>query len=289
MAFHLWHRFGHHLVQCRFRGASGSAFDVAGGVALAAGAFVIAATAHILRMEALRAAGAAGDSDGPARLSPGRSRTARRSWPAITTWRPRALADPLAALGSGLLRGTYTVLFIEFLPVILERVNHFKPVTSRLPTVALQATAARGIVFVVLGVVLSAAPIFARVAVGARADETAPAVVHDLPAGLLLDIGRGGQPGHDDCGIHAQTKAFRRGLELPLLAALGKAAAVVLHLPGCQGGGPGHRRAWPLLFPAQPGGGGVLDGNRAGRHRAGHPLPCCPVCGSDRGCSSRPP
>ena len=228
-------------------------FDVMSGVALAAGAFVIAATAHILRMERfeplvrpailtgllgylLVVAGLLVDLGRPYNV-----------WRPLVHWQ---IHSPLWEVGCCV--ATYTtVLFIEFLPVILERVNHFKPVTSRLPTVSLYKLLRRvGIVFVVLGVVLST---LHQSSLGSLW-VLVPTKLHPLwytiylpvffwisavAVGLAMTI----------VESTLSSKAFKRGLELPLLAALGKAAAVVLCIYlAAKAADLVARGAWPLLF-----------------------------------------
>ena len=228
-------------------------FDVMSGVALAAGAFVIAATAHILRMERfeplvrpailtgllgylLVVAGLLVDLGRPYNV-----------WRPLVHWQ---IHSPLWEVGCCV--ATYTtVLFIEFLPVLLERVNHFKPVTSRLPTVSLYKLLRRvGIVFVVLGVVLST---LHQSSLGSLW-VLVPTKLHPLwytiylpvffwisavAVGLAMTI----------VESTLSSKAFKRGLELPLLAALGKAAAVVLCIYlAAKAADLVARGAWPLLF-----------------------------------------
>lgn len=133
-------------------------FDVMSGVALAAGAFVMAATVHIFRIK---------------RFEP-------LVRPAILTgflgyllvvvalivdlgrpyniWRPLVHWQHHSVLWEvGVCVFTYTiVLFIEFLPVILERLNKIERLTRRLPTVPLYRLLKKiSIAFVILGVVLS--------------------------------------------------------------------------------------------------------------------------------------
>jgi len=133
-------------------------FDVMGGVALAAGAFVIAGSAHIFGVKKLEPLvrpailtgflgymlvifGLLVDLGRPYNV-----------WRPIVNWQHNSVMWEV-----GLCVFTYTiVLFIEFLPVILERINGFQAIATRLPTVPLYKFLRKiSIVFVILGVILS--------------------------------------------------------------------------------------------------------------------------------------
>jgi len=110
-------------------------FDVMGGVALAAGAFVIAGTAHIFGVHKLEPLvrpailtgflgyllvvfGLVVDLGRPYNI-----------WRPLVHWQHNSVMWEV-----GLCVFTYTiVLFIEFLPVILERINGFQAIATRLP------------------------------------------------------------------------------------------------------------------------------------------------------------
>ncbi|MEW5959041.1 MAG: NrfD/PsrC family molybdoenzyme membrane anchor subunit, partial [Chloroflexota bacterium] len=111
-------------------------FDVMGGVALAAGAFVVAGLAHVFglkRFEPLvRPALLTGLlgyllAIGGLMVDLGRPYNV---WRPLVHWQRHSVMWEV-----GLCVASYTtVLFIEFLPVLLERANRFKAVTRRLPT-----------------------------------------------------------------------------------------------------------------------------------------------------------
>jgi Ni/Fe-hydrogenase subunit HybB-like protein len=133
-------------------------FDVMGGVALAAGAFVIAAMAHIFglkRFEPLVRPAILTGLLGYLLVIAGLMVDLGRPY---NVWRPLVHWQHYSVMWEvGMCVASYTtVLFIEFLPVILERVNRFRPVAKRLPTVPLYKLLKKiSIVFVILGVVLS--------------------------------------------------------------------------------------------------------------------------------------
>ncbi len=209
-------------------------FDVMSGVALAAGAFVIAGTAHILRVERfeplvrpailtgllgylLVIAGLLVDLGRPYNV-----------WRPLVHWQ---VHSPLWEVGCCVAIYT-TVLFIEFLPVMLERANQFDGITKRLPTVALYRLLRRvALVFVVLGVVLSTLHQSSLGSLWVLVPEKLHALWYTIylpvffwlsavAVGLAMTI----------VESTLSSKGFHRGLELHLLADLGKAAAVVLSI-----------------------------------------------------------
>lgn len=133
-------------------------FDVMSGVALAAGAFVIAGMAHIFgvkRLEPLVRPAILTGFLGYVLVILGLFVDLGRPY---NVWRPLFSFQHRSVMWEvGICVATYTaVLFIEFLPVILERVNRFQAVARRLPTVPLYHLLRKiSIVFVILGVVLS--------------------------------------------------------------------------------------------------------------------------------------
>lgn len=133
-------------------------FDVMGGVALAAGAFVIAGLAHIFgqrRLEPLVRPAILTGFLGYLLVIFGLIVDLGRPY---NIWRPLFSFQHHSVMWEvGLCVATYTtVLFIEFLPVILERVNQFEAVAKRLPTIPLYRLLRKiSIIFVILGVLLS--------------------------------------------------------------------------------------------------------------------------------------
>ncbi len=228
-------------------------FDVMSGVALAAGAFVLAATVHIFRIERfeplVRPAILTGFLGyllviGGLLVDLGKP---------YNVWRPLIHWQHHSVLWEvGVCVATYTtVLFIEFLPVILERVNQIKAVTKRLPTVAFYRVLRKvSIAFVILGVVLSTLhqsslgslwvlvpgklyPLWYSIYLPVFFWMSAVAV------GLAMTI----------VESTLSSKAFKRGLELDLLADLAKAASVVLLIYlTARGVDLVMRGAWSLLF-----------------------------------------
>jgi len=228
-------------------------FDVMSGVALAAGAFVIAATAHIFRIERFKplvrpailtgllgyflvVGGLMVDLGKPYNI-----------WRPLIHWQHRSVLWEV-----GLCVATYTtVLLIEFMPVILERLNKFEGIAKRLPTVPLYRLLKRvSIVFVILGVVLSTlhqsslgslwvlmpgklSPLWYSLYLPVFFWLSAVAV------GLAMTI----------VESTLSSKAFKRGLEIDLLADLAKAASVVLLIYlAARGADILARGAWPLVF-----------------------------------------
>ena len=133
-------------------------FDVMGGVALAAGAFVVAGLAHIFgvhRLEPLVRPAILTGFLGYLLVIFGLVIDLGRPY---NIWRPLISFQHHSVMWEvGLCVATYTtVLFIEFLPVILERVNRFARVARKLHTHGLYRLLRKiSIVFVILGVILS--------------------------------------------------------------------------------------------------------------------------------------
>jgi Ni/Fe-hydrogenase subunit HybB-like protein len=207
-------------------------FDVMGGVALAAGAFVIAGMAHIFRVEKLEPlvrpailTGLLGYLMAVASLLVDLGRP-YNVWRPLIHWQHRS---PLWEVGVCVAIYT-TVLLIEFMPVILERLNTFEAITKRLPTVPLYRFLRRfSIVFVILGVVLST---MHQSSLGSLW-VLVPQKLHPLwytirlpvlfwlsavAAGFAMTI----------VESTLSSKAFKRGLERDLLADIAKYAAVML-------------------------------------------------------------
>jgi len=228
-------------------------FDVMGGVALAAGAFVIAAMGHIFglkRFEPLvRPAILTGLLGyllviGGLMVDLGRPYNV---WRPLVHWQHRSVMWEV-----GLCVATYTtVLIIEFLPVILERVNGFKAVTERLPTIPLYRLLKKvSIVFVILGVVLSTLHQSSLGSLWVLVPEKLSPLWYSLylpvffwlsavAVGLAMTI----------VESTLSSRAFKRGLELDLLADLAKYASVVLAIYlVAKGADLVWRGAWPLLF-----------------------------------------
>ena len=228
-------------------------FDVMSGVALAAGGFVIAATVHIFRIKRfeplvrpailtgllgylLVIAGLVVDLGKPYNV-----------WRPLVHWQHHSVLWEV-----GVCVATYTtVLIIEFLPVILERLNKVKSVTRRLPTVALYRLLKRvSIAFVIMGVVLSTLHQSSLGSLWVLLPEKLSPLWYSLylpvffwmsavAVGLAMTI----------VESTLSSKAFKRGLEIDLLADLAKAASVVLLVYlAARGIDLVARSAWPLLF-----------------------------------------
>jgi Ni/Fe-hydrogenase subunit HybB-like protein len=229
------------------------AFDVMSGVALAAGAFVVAATVHIFRIERfaplVRPAILTGLLGyllvvGGLMVDLGRP---------YNVWRPLFSFQHTSVMWEvGICVATYTsVLFIEFLPVILERLNRVEAVAKRLPTVPLYRLLRRvSIVFVILGVVLSTLHQSSLGSLWVLVPEKLYPLWYSLylpvffwlsavAVGLAMTI----------VESTLSSRVFKRGLELALLADLAKAAAVVLAVYlAARVGDMATRGALPLLF-----------------------------------------
>jgi Ni/Fe-hydrogenase subunit HybB-like protein len=229
------------------------AFDVMSGVALAAGAFVVAATVHVFRIERfaplVRPAILTGLLGyllviGGLMVDLGRP---------YNVWRPLFSFQHTSVMWEvGICVATYTsVLFIEFLPVILERLNRVAGIAKRLPTVLLYRLLKRvSIVFVILGVVLSTLHQSSLGSLWVLVPEKLYPLWYSLylpvffwlsavAVGLAMTI----------VESTLSSRAFKRGLELDLLADLAKAAAIVLAVYlAARVGDLAARGAWPLLF-----------------------------------------
>ena len=207
-------------------------FDVMGGVALAAGAFVIAALAHIFKVERFEPlarpailTGLLGYLMAVASLLIDLGRP-------YNVWRPLVHWQHHSALWEvGVCVACYsTVLILEFLPVVLERLNQMEAITRRLPTVPLYRFLTRfAIVFVIIGVVLST---MHQSSLGALW-VLLPTKLHPLWYSVRLPILfwlSAVAAGFAMTIVEStlSSRAFRRGLELDLLADLAKYAAVVL-------------------------------------------------------------
>jgi Ni/Fe-hydrogenase subunit HybB-like protein len=228
-------------------------FDVMGGVALAAGGFVIAATAHIFglkRFEPLVRPAILTGLLGYLLVIGGLMVDLGRPY---NVWRPLVHWQHHSVMWEvGLCVASYTtVLFIEFLPVILERVNQFRPVAKRLPTVPLYRLLKRmSIVFVILGVVLSTLHQSSLGSLWVLMPTKLSPIWYSLylplffwlsaiAVGLAMTI----------VESTLSSKAFKRGLELDLLADLAKYASVVLAIYlVARFADLLLRGAWPLLF-----------------------------------------
>lgn len=228
-------------------------FDVMSGVALAAGGFTMCALVHIFRIE---------------RFEP----LAR---PAVLTgllgyllvvgglivdlgrpynvWRPLFHWQHHSVLWEvGVCVATYTtVLFIEFLPVILERINRFEFITKRLPTVAFYNLLGKvSIVFVILGVVLSTLHQSSLGSLWVLVPEKLSPLWYSLYLPVFFFVSAVGV-GLAMTIVEStlSSKAFKRGLELDLLADLAKYAAVVLTIYlAIRAIDLTVRGAWPLAF-----------------------------------------
>lgn len=228
-------------------------FDVMSGVALAAGAFVMAATVHIFRIERFEPlvkpailTGLIGYllAIGALLVDLGRPYNV---WRPLVHWQHRSVLWEV-----GVCVATYSaVLFIEFLPVILERVNTIEKVTRRLPTVRLYRILKKvSILFVIAGVVLSTLHQSSLGSLWVLLPDKLSPLWYSLylpvffwlsavAVGLTMTI----------VESTLSSKAFKRGLEADLLADLAKAAAVILVIYlVARGADLIVRDAWRLLF-----------------------------------------
>jgi Ni/Fe-hydrogenase subunit HybB-like protein len=209
-------------------------FDVMGGVALAAGAFVIVATVHIFglrRFEPLvRPAILTGLLGyllvmGALLVDLGRP---YNFWQPLVHWQHHSVMWEV-----GLCVVSYTaVLLIEFLPVILERINTVQFITVRLPTRAFYHHLRKvSIVFVITGVVLSTLHQSSLGSLWVLVPEKLHPLWYSLylPVFFWLSAVAGGLA-MIVVESTLSSKVFRRGLELDLLAELAKAASVVLFI-----------------------------------------------------------
>lgn len=228
-------------------------FDVMCGVALAAGAFVIAATVHIFKIERyeplvrpailtgllgylLVIVGLVVDLGRPYNI-----------WRPLVHWQHNSV---LWEVGVCVTLYT-TILIIEFLPVILERVNKIERLTKRLPTVPIYHLLRKlSIVFVIMGVVLSTLHQSSLGSLYVLLPQKLYPLWYSLylpvffwlsaiAVGLAMTI----------MESTLSSKAFNRGLELDLLVGLAKAASVVLFIYlGAKIVDVVARGAGPLLF-----------------------------------------
>jgi Ni/Fe-hydrogenase subunit HybB-like protein len=224
-----------------------------GGVALAAGGFVIAAAAHIFgfkRFEPLVRPAILTGLLGYLLVIGGLMVDLGRPY---NVWRPLVHWQHHSVMWEvGLCVASYTtVLFIEFLPVILERINRFEGIAKRLPTMPLYRLLRKvSIVFVILGVVLSTLHQSSLGSLWVLVPEKLYPLWYSLylpvffwfsavAVGLAMTI----------VESTLSSKAFNRGLELNLLADLAKAAAVVLGIYlAIRAVDLIARGAWPLMF-----------------------------------------
>jgi len=207
-------------------------FDVMGGVALAAGAFVIAALAHIFhvkRFEPLARpailTGLLGYLMAVASLIVDLGRP-------YNVWRPLVHWQHRSALWEvGVCVACYTtVLILEFLPVVLERVNEFEAVTRRLPTVPIYRFLTRfSLVFVVLGVVLSTMHQSSLGSLWVLVPEKLHPLWYSVRLPVLFWLSAVAA-GFAMTIVEStlSSRAFGRGFELELLTDLGRYASVVL-------------------------------------------------------------
>ncbi len=228
-------------------------FDVMGGVALAAGAFVIAAAAHIFglkRFEPLVRPAILTGLLGYLLVIGGLMVDLGRPY---NVWRPLVHWQHHSVMWEvGLCVASYTtVLFIEFLPVILERINRFEAIAKRLPTMPLYRLLRKvSILFVILGVILST---LHQSSLGSLW-VLVPGKLHPLWYSLYLPVFfwfSAVAVGLAMTIVEStlSSKAFKRGLELDLLADLAKAASVVLAIYlAIRGVDLVVRGAWPLMF-----------------------------------------
>lgn len=207
-------------------------FDVMTGVALAAGGFVMAATVHIFRIRRFE------PLVRPAIL------TAFLGYLLViaallvdlgrpyNVWRPLVHWQYHSVLWEvGVCVATYTtVLFFEFLPVILERLNKVEAITRRLPTVPLYRWLKKvSIGFIILGVVLST---LHQSSLGSLW-VIVPQKLHPLWYSLYLPVFfwlSAVAVGFAMTIVESNlsSRAFKRGLEQHLLAELGQIASVIL-------------------------------------------------------------
>lgn len=228
-------------------------FDVMSGVALAAGGFVMAATVHIFRIHRFE------PLVRPAIL------TAFLGYLLViaallvdlgrpyNVWRPLVHWQYHSVLWEvGICVATYTtVLFFEFLPVILERLNKIEAITKRLPTIAFYRWLKRAsIVFIILGVILST---LHQSSLGSLW-VIVPQKLHPLWYSLYLPVffwlsavAVGFAMTIVESNLSSQ--AFKRGLEQDLLAELGQIGSVVLAVYlAARVADITARGAWPRAF-----------------------------------------
>ncbi len=228
-------------------------FDVMGGVALAAGGFVIAGLAHIFHVKRFEPLAR------PAILTALLGYLAAVASLIVDLGRPYNVWRPLvhwqhrsALWEVGVCVALYSsVLIMEFLPVILERVNQFEVITQRLPTVPIYRFFTRfSIVFVILGVVLSTMHQSSLGSLWVLVPEKLHPLWYTIRLPILFWISAVGA-GFAMTIVEStlSSRAFGRGLELDLLSDLGKFASIVLWIYlAAKFADLAFRGALPLLF-----------------------------------------
>lgn len=228
-------------------------FDVMSGVALAAGAFTIAAAVHVFGMEKLEPmvrpalltgllgyllviAGLMVDLGRPYNV-----------WRPLVNWQ---IHSPLWEVGCCVAIYT-TVLIIEFMPIVLERINRFEAITRRLPTPPLYRLLRRtSIIFIGLGVVLSTLHQSSLGSLWVLVPEKLSPLWYSIYLPVLFwlsAIAVGLAMTLVESTLSA--RAFHRGLETPLLAGLAKGCAVVLGIYLlARTADLANRGAWSLAF-----------------------------------------
>ncbi len=228
-------------------------FDVMSGVALAAGAFVMAATVHVFRLERFEPlvrpailTGLLGYLMVVAALLIDLGRP-------YNVWRPLVHWQHHSVLWEvGVCVATYTtVLMFEFAPVVLERLNQSERITRHLPTVPLYRALRRlSLVFIIAGVVLSTLHQSSLGSLWVLLPTKLSPIWYSLylpvffwlsavAVGLTMTI----------VEATLSAKAFKRPLEVDLLADLAKGAAVILAIYlTLRGVDLIARDAWRLLF-----------------------------------------
>ncbi len=228
-------------------------FDVMSGIALASGAFVIAAAVYIFRLKhfepLVRPAILTGllgylMEFGVMAVEVGRP---YNFWRLLVHWQYDSVLWGVGVCVVALA----ALLFVEFLPAILERLRAVEPVSRRLPVVPLHHLIKKAwIVFVILGAVLATVHQSSLGAMWVLVPEKLYPLWYSLylpvlfwisaiAAGLAMPI----------VESILSSKAFNRGLELDLLADLAKAAWVVLFVYlVVRGADLIARGAWSLIF-----------------------------------------
>ena len=209
-------------------------FDVMAGVALAAGAFVIAALAHVFKIERFEPlarpailTGLLGYLMAVVSLLVDLGRP-------YNVWRPLVHWQHHSALWEvGVCVACYTsVLILEFLPVILERVNQVKAITDRLPTIPLYRLMKKiSLPLVITGVVLSTMHQSSLGSLWVLVPEKLHPLWYSIRLPILFWISAvAGGFAMTIVEATLSAKAFKRGLELELLQDLARYAAVVLYI-----------------------------------------------------------
>jgi len=228
-------------------------FDVMSGVALAAGAFTIAAAVHVFGMEKfepmvrpalltgllgylLVIAGLMVDLGRPYNV-----------WRPLVHWQ---IHSPLWEVGCCVAIYT-TVLIIEFMPIVLERINRFEAITRRLPTLPLYRLLRRtSIIFIGLGVVLSTLHQSSLGSLWVLVPEKLSPLWYSIYLPVLFwlsAIAVGLAMTLVESTLSA--RAFHRGLETPLLDGLAQGCAVLLGIYLlARTADLANRGAWSLAF-----------------------------------------